>query len=213
MSKVLFYFCLPRMESKSIYSSIAGFYDVALGLSGYWLAIESFVREIPYDESDRINVLDAGCGTGLYSFAILKRYPRATISAFDLNKEMVERFLSSLEKKSHVKERVRLFTADLCQPLPAIEKRFDLIVTGGVFEYVEIQQAVKNLSQYLSNGGFFLNTSVRNNLMGKLTGKIFGFRPHNRSRNIDAFTVNGYKLMKTMRFPPTREAYLFQKRA
>jgi SAM-dependent methyltransferase len=201
------------MESNRIYSSIAGFYDIALGLSGYWLAIESFVREIPYDESDRINVLDAGCGTGLYSFAIIKRYPRATISAFDLNKEMVGRFITRLEKKNHLKDRVRVFTADLCQPLPAIEEQFDLVVTGGVLEYVEIEQAVKNLSYYLSNGGFFLNTSVRDNLAGRLTGKVYGFKPHASSRNVDAFIGNGYKLMKTMRFPPTREAYLFQKRA
>jgi SAM-dependent methyltransferase len=201
------------MESNRIYSSIAGFYDLALGLSGYLLAIESFVREIPYDEADEINVLDAGCGTGLYSFTILNRYPRATISAFDLNKEMVERFQTRLEKKSQVRDRVRIFTADLCQPLHDIEKRFDLVVTGGVLEYVEIERAVKNLSQYLSNGGFFLNTSVRDNMMGRLTGKVYGFRPHTRSRNINAFTANGYKLMKTMRFPPTREAYLFQKRA
>jgi SAM-dependent methyltransferase len=201
------------MESNRIYSSIAGFYDIALGLSGYWLAIESFVREIPYDESDRINVLDAGCGTGLYSFAIIKRYPRATISAFDLNKEMVGRFITRLEKKNHLKDRVRVFTADLCQPLPAIEEQFDLVVTGGVLEYVEIELAVKNLSYYLSNGGFFLNTSVRDNLAGRLTGKVYGFKPHASSRNVDAFIGNGYKLMKTMRFPPTREAYLFQKRA
>jgi SAM-dependent methyltransferase len=201
------------MESNRIYSSIAGFYDLALGLSGYWLAIESFVREIPYDESDRINVLDAGCGTGLYSFAIIKRYPRATISAFDLNKEIVGRFITRLEKKNHLKDRVRVFTADLCQPLPAIEEQFDLVVTGGVLEYVEIELAVKNLSYYLSNGGFFLNTSVRDNLAGRLTGKVYGFKPHASSRNVDAFIGNGYKLMKTMRFPPTREAYLFQKRA
>jgi SAM-dependent methyltransferase len=201
------------MESNRIYSSIAGFYDLSLGLSGYWLAIESFVREIPYDESDRINVLDAGCGTGLYSFAIIKRYPRATISAFDLNKEMVGRFITRLEKKNHLKDRVRVFTADLCQPLPAIEEQFDLVVTGGVLEYVEIELAVKNLSYYLSNGGFFLNTSVRDNLAGRLTGKVYGFKPHASSRNVDAFIGNGYKLMKTMRFPPTREAYLFQKRA
>jgi SAM-dependent methyltransferase len=201
------------MESNKIYSSIAGFYDVALGLSGYWLAIESFVREIPYDKSDRVNVLDAGCGTGLYSFAILKKYPLATISAFDLNKEMVRKFLSRLEKKSHLRDRVRLFTGDLCQPLPEIDEQFDLVVTGGVLEYVEIERAVKNLSRYLSNGGFFLNTSVRDNLMGRLTGKVYGFKPHTPGRNLDAFTMNGYNLMKTMRFPPTREAYLFQKRA
>jgi hypothetical protein len=87
------------------------------------------------------------------------------------------------------------------------------VVTGGVLEYVEIELAVKNLSYYLSNGGFFLNTSVRDNLAGRLTGKVYGFKPHASSRNVDAFIGNGYKLMKTMRFPPTREAYLFQKRA
>lgn len=199
------------MESNRIYSSIAGFYDLALGLSGYLLAIESFVREIPYDEAERINVLDAGCGTGLYSFAIVKRYPRATVTAFDLNKEMVARFQSRLEKKSEVSNRVQVFTADLCEPLPAIGNEFDLVITGGVLEYVDIERAVKNLSNHLSNGGFFLNTSVRDNLMGKLVGKAYGFRPNTRGRNIDAFTGNGYRLMKSMRFPPTREAHLFRK--
>ena len=199
------------MNSNGLYSSIARSYDTLLTLSGYRLAINHFLRRLPIDTRLAIKVLDAGCGTGMYSLAIMKHFPNARIAAFDLNEEMVHAFRSKLEKRKELGARVNLFIGNVAEPLPAINGEFDLIVTAGVLEYVDMRQAVRNLSAHLIAGGYFLNVSVKDNIFGKLVGSLYGLEPYKTDEKIKAFTSDGFSLVKVMQFPPTREAYLFKK--
>jgi SAM-dependent methyltransferase len=202
---------LATMDSDKLYSSISRFYDLSLFFAGYTVAIDYFIRQIPLSCSKAIKALDAGCGTGLYSLGVLKRFPDAQITAFDLNSDMVKVFISKLAKREALANRVKVFIADISEPFPSIEEGFDLIITGGVLEYVNIEEAVKNLSRYLALDAYFLNVSIKDNMAGKLIGKIYNLRLYCRDTIIQAFTKNGFALIKTYTFPLAKEAYLFKK--
>lgn len=199
------------MNPDKLYSSIANSYDLLLWLSGYTLAIDYFVNRLPFDATEPIKVLDAGCGTGLYSFAVLSKYPGSKVVAFDLNEAMVGRFKARLAEHGEIKNRVELFTADVAKPLSLACGSFDLVITCGVLEYVDIERAVENLSTHLTAGGYFLNVAVSDNIFGKVVGKMYGLEPNSGEKNLRAFTDNGFVLAKAMFFPPTRQAYLFKK--
>jgi ubiquinone/menaquinone biosynthesis C-methylase UbiE len=199
------------MKADKLYSSIARFYDWLLWLSGYHLAIRYFIRHIPLPTKSSITILDAGCGTGLYSLALLKRFPKAKLTAFDVNEAMIGQLKAKLEKQDAITGRLKFFTADLTGPLPALAGKFDLIVTGGVLEYVDIQQAVGNLSPYLQPDGLFLNVAVKNNLFGKLVASLYRLDLYTREHNIQAFTYNNFALVEVRQFPLAREAYYFRK--
>lgn len=201
------------MNSNSLYSSIARSYDTLLTLSGYRLAINHFLRRLPVDRDRAIKVLDAGCGTGMYSLAIMKQFPNARIEAFDLNEDMMRAFRSKLEKRKELGARVNLFIGNIIEPLPTINSGFDLIVTAGVLEYVDLRRAVKNLSEHLLAGGYFLNVSIKDNIFGKLVGSLYGLEPYSTDEKVRAFANNGFSLVKVMQFPLTREAHLFKKPA
>src|ERR1700690_986620 len=117
------------MKASEIYSSIgraARLYDAYLKLSGYQDAVECLVGQLPLEKSVPLQALDAGCGTGLYSLAVLKHYPRATVTAFDLNAKFIERLKQKLHE-NNFENRAEAFAADIQGPLREMsEKRFDL---------------------------------------------------------------------------------------
>ncbi len=205
------------MNSQSLYSIAARWYDIViLRLFGYERAAEYIVQQLPFAISDRIDVLDAGAGTGLYTFAILKRFPYATITAFDLNDAMLAKLGRKAEEKG-VADRITRFRGSILEPIPG-KKQYDLIMTGGVLEYVDLKQAVDNLSSDLKSGGYWLNAGVKNTVVGKLLGGIAGFRPYAKDHVVTTFTESGLSLNKYLN-PPTKfffmrlvkEAYIFNK--
>src|SRR3989338_6760481 len=199
-----------KPDSNLLYSGIAKVYDVVLWLSGYKLAVRYFIGLIPFDRKEKINVLDAGCGTGMYTLSLLKQFPNATIQAFDLNIPMTEKMRSVIHRKD-LDSQVEIFTGDVTKPIPFNHEQFDLIMTGGVLEYVDPAVAVKNLAPYLKKSGYFLNSPVKDSFLGKVVGKLYKFKPHSRSTNISAFADNDFALQGTRSFPVIKEAHLFKK--
>jgi len=199
------------IDSNKLYSGIATFYDASLWLFGYKFAVSYFIGIIPFNRKARLNVLDAGCGTGLYTFALLKRFPNAVIKAFDLNANMIEVMKNTIRQKS-LDDKIEVSIGDVTKPIPYQREQFDLIMTGGVLEYLSDPMiAVKNLSLYLKKNGYFLNSPVKDNLLGRLVAKFYKFTPHSSITNINAFIYNGFTLERMRSFPIIKEAHLFKK--
>ncbi len=197
--------------SNQLYSRIAKFYDFSLWIFGYKLAVYYFISMIPFGKKTEIKVLDAGCGTGLYTFALLNRFSNAIIQAFDLNNGMVEVMKNTVNQKG-LTDRVNVFVGDITKPLPFQREQFDLIMTGGVLEYLDDPVvAVKNLSPYLKKNGYFLNSPVKDNWFARMVAKFYKFTPHSSITNIGAFTHNGFTLELMRSFPIMKEGHLFKK--
>lgn len=206
------------MKSEKLYSLLAKVYDfLVLKILGYEIAADYFVQQLPFIPNDKIDVLDAGCGTGLYTFAILKKFPNAKIIAFDVNQNMLEEMRNKL-KKTSMENSISIFEADILSPPPE-SKQFDLIITGGVLEHVELDRAIENLSKYLKFGGYFLNAGVQKNLFGKTAGKFWGLKNlFSKEEIIYAFRNRGLTLVKHSILPfkyflarLAKEAYIFKK--
>ncbi len=205
------------MNSQKRYSLFAKFYDVIiLRLFGYEIAANYFVEQLPFNTNDKIDVLDAGAGTGLYSFAILKRFPNAKIEAFDLNEELLAKFRIKVRQKE-LSNSINIFIGDILSPFSQ-NKQFDLIITGGVLEHVDINKAIKNLSQYIKTGGYFLNAGVKNNLIGKTVGGIWHIHTFSKEKVISAFLSYNLSAVKYLLLPGkyffiglVKEAYIFKK--
>lgn len=197
-------------DSNRLYSGIAKMYDISLWLSGYKLAVSYFIGLIPFDRKAEIKVLDAGCGTGLYAFAFLKRFPNAFVQAFDVSADMAAVMKNTVREKN-LESRVKVLTGDITKPLPYQSEQFDLIMTGGVLEYVDPAVTVKNLSFYLKKGGYFLNSPVKDSWLGRTVAQLYRFQLHSRSTNINAFTHNGFVMEGMRSFPVIKEVHIFKK--
>ena len=212
--------CLSsKMNSEKIYSiigQITSVYDFLASATGYKKSVEYFVSQLPFSQDEPIKVLDAGCGTGLYSFAILEKYKNAKVTAFDLNEKLVE-YVRNKAHNNTQDNRVRAFTADITGPLSGIEnEKFNLIITAGVLEYVPHEETVRNLFRFLVPGGYFFNSPNRDSAWGRFVCKLYACKPYLKSENISVFEKNGFTLEKDIEVPKTpaasfKEAHLFKR--
>ena len=204
------------MQSQKLYSLIARFYDLGLLLNGYKGAAARVVKELPFPADAPLRVLDAGCGTGLYSLAILSRFSNSRIAAFDFNPKMIARIKQNLTNRG-LANRAEVFEADILQELSRVSDNFDLIVTGGFLEYVDAGRAIANLARHLNKNSYFLNAPVKNSLCGRWVGRWMDFVPYSYHANVAAFTENNFRLQKQIKIPfyfpisLVKEAHLFRK--
>src|SRR5918912_4317672 len=73
-------------EEVSIYDLFMNLYDLMFRVNGYGRSVERYLRENPLPLAAGARVLDAGCGTGLLTLALLRVLRRpADITAIDLS--------------------------------------------------------------------------------------------------------------------------------
>ena len=92
-------------------------------------------------------VLDAGCGPGVYTEWLADR--GAQVTALDASEKMVRLARARVGAKAHVRQ------ADLTQPLDFLaDESFDLIVSALVFDYIKDWESLfKELYRVLRLGG------------------------------------------------------------
>lgn len=150
-------------EKADAYVSFSSRFSHRRGLTALLLA-ENLVR-------DGQRVLDAGCGAGLASFALLDALGRRgwrarKIDAFDLTPAMLERFAQTLHTRAI--PDVELRQADVRDPagLPPAWTGYDLILSVSMLEYVSreaLAVVVRRLRERLAPAGRMLLVITRRN--------------------------------------------------
>ena len=149
----------------ALYSTRAANYTRLIKLIGYERGLERiFSTSMAHSLKPGAKVLDAGCGAGAVTFALLGAFARQQISparvdAFDLTPAMLARFQAKLHRDGVT--GVRLHQADLfaLSELPEDWRDYDLIVTSAMLEYVpkdRLAEGLRSLASRLSSGGQLL---------------------------------------------------------
>lgn len=96
-------------------------------------------------------VLDAGCGSGRLTEALLERLPRGSVVALDGSASMLE---EAHRRLGRFGGRVRMVHADLGRPPLPIERQVDAILSTATFHWVLDHDAlVTGLAGALRSGG------------------------------------------------------------
>ena len=187
----------------SLYDRIARLYDLTFKFNGYGRSLERYFREHPLPLEDDARLLDAGCGTGLLTLALLRTLSRpAHITAIDLS-------ASSLQKARQVAEqelrgrphRVRFMQANLLA-LPFADETFDFIATSGALEYVSLRDGLRELARVLKPGGHLFHLPVRPTPASTFLELLFRFKTH-PPQEVDEHTRRYLRIVSRYRFPPT----------
>lgn len=118
--------------------------------------IFSIAKElIPFATDARIEVLDLGAGTGLFSMHVLQKYPNAAFVLYDVAPKMLdiarERFRESPSQFQYIVDDYRYFQSS---------KRFDIVVSSLSIHHLtdsEKKALFKRAYTALSNKGMFIN--------------------------------------------------------
>ena len=199
------------MEASDLYTERTDLYVRLVEGVGYPAGLRAMFRSLPRLGPD-LNVLDAGCGTGMVTLAlrdaILERGHRPRrLDGFDLTPAMLDHFRCTLGERRI--DGVRLAQANVLNlsELPNDWIGYDLVVTASMMEYLpreELHTALAGLRARLAPDGslvFFM--TKKNWLMDGLIGKWWHAQTYTQAQLRAAFRDAGFTSIsfKPFRFP------------
>ena len=185
----------------SFYDRIASLYNLTFKFNGYGRSLHQYLRTHPIPLARNAKILDAGCGTGLLTIALLKALDQPVrITAVDLSGSSIVTAKKAVEEKAGRADKV-WFTQANVLALPFADKSFDFVVTSGVLEYVPLREGFGELSRVLKRGGYILHLPVRPSPVSKMLEVMFRFKAH-PPREVAENTRRYFRVVKHYRFPP-----------
>ena len=115
------------MTIEEFFNRSADYYDDWLrqAVLYYDQVFATAVELIPFDPKDEILVLDLGAGTGLFSWHVMQRFPRASFVLYDISQRMLD---VARERFGESKNRVSIVETDYLG-LDAIDT-YDAIISS-----------------------------------------------------------------------------------
>ena len=118
-----------------------------------------------------MRVLEVGCGRGVGTEIIFRRFGAAHVTAFDLDPDMVARASRRLAR--YPSERLRLFVGD-ATAIDAADQSFDAVFDFGIIHHVpNWQLAVAEIRRVLRPGGRFYFEEVTSQALRRWAYRTF----------------------------------------
>ena len=118
--------------------------------------ITSMISTIPYNDSDRFNVLDLGSGTGNVSLALKQKFQYASISCIDIAENMIEMAKLKLDNYNDIE----YYTGDFSEF--KFERKYDVVVSSLALHHIKTDEEKKEfyikIYDLLNPGGIFINS-------------------------------------------------------
>jgi ubiquinone/menaquinone biosynthesis C-methylase UbiE len=185
----------------SFYDRIERFYDLTFKLNGYGRSLDQYFAAHPLPIFPDARILDAGCGTGTLTLALLRTLKAPVkLMALDLSGSSMATAKKYVNKNNPQQQPVR-FTQGNILALPYADEAFDLVVTSGVLEYVALDEGLSELARVISRGGYLLQLPMRPSLVTSLLEMLFRFKAH-PMREVSETTDRYFQLVSHYRFPP-----------
>ena len=162
----------------SYYDKIARLYDLTFKLNGYGRSLDQYFAANPLPISRGARILDAGCGTGLLSLALLRafRFP-VNITALDLSATSIVEANKALSQSPGRGRDVSFAQGNLLS-LPFSDGSFDLVVTSGALEYVPLKDGLDEIARVIAPEGHLLHLPCRPTPASTFLEILFRFKSH-----------------------------------
>ena len=190
---------MENQFAKSLYARRAGLYEAMIRVIGHERALHAALRRGGLVREDS-KVLDAGCGTGVLSFAVddvakKRGLKRVSLFGFDLTPTMLQRFRSRAATRGLEASFMNANVMDVPECLPKDWKDFTLVVSSGMLEYLpkpSLPLALRKLAALLAPDGRMLVFISRNGWFNRLfIGGYWRANLYGREEILEAFEEAG----------------------
>jgi len=187
-----------------LYGRNASLYDWLMNRARYAPTVKAIISTLLEDVVPNARILDLGCGTGLAMEALVRRFPKSNITGLDCSRQMLaicQRKYPGTNLLLGNFNNSRQFCSfnggkEVCLP----NASFDVVISAGaVSEYGSLDTAVPLIHSLIKSDGMFINIGIRRNLLNRLSGVIWGFRPKGPKEFMAACRQSGFA--ETARVP------------
>ena len=205
-----------QARAGSFYDRIEGFYDLTFKLNGYGRSLDQYFDAHPLPVFPGASVLDAGCGTGTLTMALLRNLGAPVkLTALDLSASSMATAKKYVNKHNPSRQPVRFAQGNVLA-LPFADEAFDLVLTSGVLEYVPLNEGLSELARVIAPGGHLLHLPMRPTPITTLLEMLFRFKahpPHEVSETTDRYfqVVSHYRFPRFQAIGWSKSAVLAQK--
>lgn len=184
----------------SYYDKIWRLYDLTFKLNGYGRSLDQYFAAHPAPVSRGARILDAGCGTGLLTLALLRslRFP-VSITSLDLSASSVTATRKAVNQSDGRRRDVNYMQGNVLS-LPFADDSFDFVVTSGALEYMPLGDGLSELARVIAPQGHLLHLPVRPALTSSFLEICFRFR-HHPPREVMQKTQQHFNVVNHYRFP------------
>ncbi len=159
---------LSRSAIQELYTAGIDRYSSFIGFFRSPQAIQALLQGSGLLRSG-LRVLDAGCGFGMVTFALLealrqKNFDYQGVDAFDLTPAMLGRFQQTLEARGITRVQLRQADVLALDTLPPLWTDYDLILSASMLEYLpkqDLPRALDGLRARLAPNGHILVVITR----------------------------------------------------
>ncbi len=110
-------------------------------------------RVLPFVHSAYKDILDVGCGQGIFTFEIARRFPDSIVTGVDINTELLKRNQNIVEKLQL--KNCRFLEQDITKM--TLRNAYDLVMSVDNLEHIEDDElALRNFYQALRHNGEML---------------------------------------------------------
>jgi ubiquinone/menaquinone biosynthesis C-methylase UbiE len=190
-----------KARAGSFYDKIAGLYDLTFKLNGYGKSLDRYFATHPLPVTRGARVLDAGCGTGLLTLALLRalRFP-VKVTALDLSATSITAARKAVAESPGRKRDVSFAQGNVLF-LPFADNSFDLVVTSGALEYVPLKDGLSELARVIAPEGHLIYLPVHPSPASTFLEILFRFKSH-PPHDVLKHTEYHFQVVNHYRFPP-----------
>lgn len=184
----------------SFYDKIWRLYDLTFKLNGYGRSLDQYFAAHPPPVSRGARILDAGCGTGLLTLALLRavRFP-VSITSLDLSASSVVATRKAVAQGEGRRRDVSYMQGNVLA-LPFADNSFDFVVTSGALEYMPLEDGLTELARIIGPRGHLLHLPVRPSLTSTILEIGFRFK-HHPPKDVMRNTEHHFKVVDHYHFP------------
>lgn len=200
----------------SFYDRIARYYNLTFKVNGYGRSLDQYLEAYPLPLAPGSKILDAGCGTGLLTLAVLRSLRvSASVTAIDLSASSIATARKAVTENRRKRQEVRFSQSNILA-LPFADNSFDAVVTSGVLEYVSLEDGFRELARVIAPGGHILYLPIRPSFVSTFLEILFRFKAHPPAAVAES-TERHFRVVNHHRFPKqqvigwTKTAVLAQK--